>query len=379
MAKLGRCRSKAMLLQHVNTLPQIARQISVRVINPEQATKRHLVLRGDLVAGELLNSFLCTVYSLARSDVGLMWKCMDEDVHITKSNHADCLPDTKTDSRSDTAVQALETVVGVDVPCCRGNVQVLGTVGVDSLGLQLNADNLDGLVPRAQTTTEGRSGDLLDDAQLLAALLASHPSDTGLSNTGQTKAGTPVGDLGDSDGVDTTVDAAETLGAPDVHECLHGAWGLEARSCDLVLCDLDGLHAGAETHGRVGLRETTSHAARNARNKVVGAKRLGVVLGLGGDEEENGALGGGFDPGPRDEALVDCSRGGVSAPTRAAAAACRYSQPLTPPRPQTRLMAPVMPSDLLAAMVVLTTSKGCARGNVSCCRLRGACAPALGS
>lgn len=232
-------------------------------------------------------------------------KCETRNVHIAKSNHADCLPDTETDSGGDTTVQTLEAVVGVDVSRCRRNIQVLGAVGVDGLGLQLDTDNLDGLVPCAQTTTKGRSGDLLDNAQLLAALLAGDSSNTGLSNTGQTKAGAPVGDLAHSDGVDAAVDTTDTLGAPDLHECLHGAWGLATSSCDLVLCDLDGLHAGAETHSSVGLRETTGHTTRDASHKVVCAKRLGVILGLGGDEEENGTLCGGFDPGPGDEALVD--------------------------------------------------------------------------
>ena len=180
-------------------------------------------------------------------------------VHITKSNHADCLPDTETDSGGDTAVQALHTVVGVDVLRCGRDVEVLGAIRVDSLGLKLNTDDLDGLVPRAQTATKGRSGDLLENTQLLAALLAGHPADTSLSNTGQTEARTPVGDLAHSDGVDTAIDTTETLGAPDLHECLHGARGLSASSCDLVLCDLDCLHAGAEAHGSVGLRKTTGH------------------------------------------------------------------------------------------------------------------------
>jgi hypothetical protein len=196
--------------------------------------------------------------------------------------------------------------VGVDVPRCGRDIEVLGAVGVDGLRLELNTDDLDGLVPRAQTTTKGRSGDLLDNTQLLAALLAGHPSNTGLSNTGQTEARTPVGDLAHSDGVDTAVDTTETLGAPDLHECLHGARGLGASSCDLVLCDLDRLHAGAEAHGRVGLRKTTGHTTRDTSDEVRRAERLGVVLGLGRDEEEDGTLGGGFDPGPRNETLVDC-------------------------------------------------------------------------
>lgn len=109
-----------------------------------------------------------------------------------------------------------------------------------------------------------------------------------------------------SDGVDTAVDTTETLSAPDLHECLHGSRGLAARSCDLVFCDLDRLHAGAEPHGSVGLRKTTGHTTRDTSKEVGRAERLGVVLGLGRDEEEDSTLGGGFDPGPRNEALVDC-------------------------------------------------------------------------
>lgn len=73
-----------------------------------------------------------------------------------------------------------------------------------------------------------------------------------------------------------------------------------------MLGDLDRLHAGAEAHSRVGLRQTTGHTTRNARREVTSAKGLGVVLGLRGDEEEDGALGGGFDPCPWDQTLVDC-------------------------------------------------------------------------
>jgi hypothetical protein len=75
-----------------------------------------------------------------------------------------------------------------------------------------------------------------------------------------------------------------------------------------VLGDLNRLHASAETHGSVGLSETTSHTAGNTRNEVVGAGVAGVELGLGCDEEEDGALGGCFDPSPGDETLVDCAR-----------------------------------------------------------------------
>jgi hypothetical protein len=37
------------------------------------------------------------------------------------------------------------------------------------------------------------------------------------------------------------------------------------------------------------------------------AEGAGVVFSFGGDEEEDGAFGGGFNPGPGDETLVDCA------------------------------------------------------------------------
>lgn len=99
-------------------------------------------------------------------------------------------------------------------------------------------------------------------------------------DTAQTESRTPVGDLSDSNGVDTLVDTGDTLATVDVHERGHGARSLGARLDGLVLGHLDSLHAGAETHGRVGLRQTTSHATNDAGTEVVGAEAPGVVLGF---------------------------------------------------------------------------------------------------
>lgn len=128
-----------------------------------------------------------------------------------------------------------------------------------------------------------------------------------LRNTAETESRAPVGDLSDSNGVDTLVDARDTFTAVNVHESGHGAGSLSASLDGLVLSHLDGLHARAEAHGRVGLRQTARHATNDARAEVVGAEALGVVFGLGRDEEKDGALGGRFDPGPGNETLVDCA------------------------------------------------------------------------
>lgn len=128
-----------------------------------------------------------------------------------------------------------------------------------------------------------------------------------LRNTAETESGTPVGDLPHGNGIDTLVDTRNTFAAVDVHESSHGAGSFCAGLDGLVLGHLDGLHACAEAHGRVGLRQTTGHATNNTRTEVVGAEAAGVVLGLGSDEQEDGALGGGFNPGPGNKTLVDCA------------------------------------------------------------------------
>jgi len=74
-----------------------------------------------------------------------------------------------------------------------------------------------------------------------------------------------------------------------------------------VLCDFDCFHACAETHCSVGLGNTTNHASANATDEVRCAEGFGVVFCFGSDEEKNGSFGGGFDPGPRNQSLVDCS------------------------------------------------------------------------
>ena len=71
-----------------------------------------------------------------------------------------------------------------------------------------------------------------------------------------------------------------------------------------MFCDLDRLHAGAEAHGGVCLGHTAGHAATDAADEVRGAEGFGIVFCFGGDEEEDGTFGGGFDPSPRNEALV---------------------------------------------------------------------------
>lgn len=69
------------------------------------------------------------------------------DLHVTKSHHADGLPDTQANTGCHTAVQTLDTVRVVDVLESFADSKVLGAVGVLSLALHLNPDHFDRLVP----------------------------------------------------------------------------------------------------------------------------------------------------------------------------------------------------------------------------------------
>lgn len=228
-----------------------------------------------------------------------------ENLHITKSNHADGLPDTKTNTRCDATVKTLDTVGLVDVLEGVANSHLLGSVGVVLLALHLHTDDLDRLVPCAQATTEGGCENLLPGAKLLTVLLAGDIADTLLRQTGETEARAPVGHLPDCDGVDTLVDATDTFAAVDVHESGPRALGGLPGGRHLVFGDLDRLHASAETHGGVCLSNTTRHATGDATSELRRAVRAGVVFGFRRYEEQNGSLGRGLNPGPGDESLVN--------------------------------------------------------------------------
>lgn len=225
-------------------------------------------------------------------------------LHVTKCHHADGLPDSQTHTGSHTPVQSLDAVLVVDVLGGLAHGEVLGAVGVISLALHLDTDHLNGLVPGRETTTETGSQDLLKRVELLTLILVGDLANSGFSQARETEAGSPVGGLANGNGVDTTVDTTNALLAVDIHESREGAGGLDALGGHLVLGDLDGLHAGTETHGRVCLCDTTDHTSSDTGGEVGRTKHLGTELRLRCDEEEDGALSGGLNPGPRNETLI---------------------------------------------------------------------------
>ena len=229
---------------------------------------------------------------------------MGKNVHVTKSHHADSLPNTQTNTGRNTTVQTLEAVGIVDILERLADGQVLGTVRVLGLALHLNPNNLNRLVPGGQTTADTRGDNLLASAQFLAVLLTGRAADSVFSQSGKTETRTPVGGLTDCDGVDTLVDTTDTFLAVDVHECLPGAGGLDASSGHLVSGDHDSFHAGTESDSRISLRNTTGHTTDDTSTKIRCAKASGIVFGLGCDEEQHGTFGGSLNPGPGNETLV---------------------------------------------------------------------------
>lgn len=235
----------------------------------------------------------------------------NNDLHIAHGNHANCLPNAQSDTGYHTTVQALDPILGVDVGQGVPDSHLRRSVGVHSLALHLDADDLDGLVPRAETTTQTGCENLLPRAQLGVFLLPGSPADALLCQTAETETRSPVRHLADGDGVDSLVDALDALLPVDVHEGGKGALGRDTCCSQLRLGDLDGLHAGAETHGRICLRNTTHDTSTDTSSEITGTEGACVVFGFGGHEEEDGALGGCFNPGPGDETLVDCCTEGI--------------------------------------------------------------------
>jgi hypothetical protein len=282
------------------------------------------------------------------------------DVHITHSDHTNSLPNAQPNSRYNTSVQALDPILRVDVPERGAHSHLRWSVRIHRLALHLDSNDLDRLVPGTESTTQSRCQDLLPRAQWPALGLAGHLADALLCQTRQAESGAPVGHLADGNSVDSFVDSADALLAVDVHECGKCAWGLDACLCELGLRDLDCLHAGAESHSGVCLCNSSQYSSADSCCEIAGAEGSGVVFAFGGYEEEDGSLGGGFDPGPWDKTLVDCLG---SMMVRRGSFCCECArkgslQPRTPPLPQIRPRAPANESPRFAAIVVFVTSRG---------------------
>jgi len=300
----------------------------------------------NLVAGQCLDICLCPNGVATTVSALHLQHTKKGNLHVTHSNHAHRLPNAQTNARGNTPVQTHETVGLVNVPERVTDRHLLGTVGIVLLALHLDADHLDRLVPSRETTTYRRGANLLQRGQLLAVLLARRLADALLGETAETETRAPVGHLADGHGVDALVDAADAFLAVDVHEGGPRTRSRLPRCRQLVLGDLHRLHARAETHGRIRLRNTTRHAADDTATELAGAETASIVLGLRGDEQQDSALGRSLNPGPRDESLVDCRHpdGSADRTENRGRKRRKHVQPNTPPRFQMRPRAEPKPS-----------------------------------
>ena len=111
-----------------------------------------------------------------------------------------------------------------------------------------------------------------------------------LRNPTQPKPTPPIRNLSYRHSIDTLINPLNPLCTIYRHKRRHRARHFLALRRGLVLRHLHGLHARAEAHSRICLRQTTGHTAPDAGEEVRGAGCFGVVFGFGGDEEEDGTL-----------------------------------------------------------------------------------------
>lgn len=250
---------------------------------------------------------------------------------IPQSNHTHRLPNPQSNPRRNTPVQSFDTILLVNVRESVADGHLRRTVRVDGFGLHFHAHDFDGLVPGRETSSESGGEDSFWGGEFLSfgftvegadAVFTRRQSDVSRElssgvpkrkrmlysrNTTQPKPRPPISNLPHSNRINSLINPSNSLGAIDPHERRKRARRFDSRFHSLVLRDLHRLHARAESHGRVGLCETARHATADARDKVAGAEGFGVEFSFRGDEEEDGAFGRGFDPGPGDESLVDYS------------------------------------------------------------------------
>jgi hypothetical protein len=179
-------------------------------------------------------------------------------------SHAQIPRPTETDTGCDTSVETLETVGLVDVVEGVEDSLFGRGVGVDRLdgGLHLShqpcpmnvkkwtdldSDNLNGLIPGSQSTTDGTGENLVESAKLFTFLDTPHVPQTGLGQTSESHSRSPVGSLTNSDGVDSLVDSGQTFSLVDILKDLEGGFDGSTDAGLLVSGNLDSLHARAET------------------------------------------------------------------------------------------------------------------------------------
>jgi hypothetical protein len=277
------------------------------VIIPSHIPLTPLMLSRDGLSGELFHVGLGPVSKLIRNifSAGCGEQRRKKHLHITHCNHADCLPNSQSNTRNNATVQTLKPILRIDILESITDSHFSRTVWIDRLTLHLNSDDLNRLIPSTETTTKTTGKDLLESAQLGSFFFTCSFANTLFCKTGKTESGTPISHLSDGYRINTLVDTLNTFFAVDIHECSECAWWFDTRGRDLVFCDFDRLHASAESHRGICLCDTSCYSTTDSCCEVTSSEGSRIVFGFRCDEEEDSALSGRLDPGPRNESLVD--------------------------------------------------------------------------
>ena len=147
------------------------------------------------------------------------------------------------------------------------------------------------MIPSTHSPSYSTRDNLLKPRQLLPLLFPRRPPYPRLRQPTRPEPASPICRLPYRHRIHPPIDPAYPLFPPNIHKRLPRTWRLDPLGCDLVFCDFDGLHAGAEAHCGVGLGNAAGHAAGDAADEIGGPEGFGVEFGFGGDEEEDGAFG----------------------------------------------------------------------------------------
>ncbi|RUS25335.1 hypothetical protein BC938DRAFT_472317 [Jimgerdemannia flammicorona] len=134
--------------------------------------------------------------------------CKEVKATLTKRDHTNCLPHSKPDPRHDAPIEPLDTILGVNPLGRCGDGELLGPSDGLDLGLHLNANDFDGLIPAGQRAGGGRRQNLVERGLALGGV--------DVIATRQTEAGGPVRALTYRHGVHALVDTTDALAAVDV-------------------------------------------------------------------------------------------------------------------------------------------------------------------
>lgn len=201
--------------------------------------------------------------------------------HVAQADHAHCLPNTQSYSRRDASVQALEPTGLIDILHGGPGGQVLWSVGIHCFRLHFDSHHLNGLVPRRESSANGRCQDLFVRIERFSVSFICNLSYRVLCESRQPEPRPPVGALANGYGIHPLVDPPDAFLAENVGKHLKCSWRFQASCCFLGPGDFDGLHARAESHRQVSLGQSAHDSSADSGDKTGEIEQsLGLVLDL---------------------------------------------------------------------------------------------------